>query len=418
MPDQESVRPGVVVATHFVMPHHAQYKGYIDYIGRDEATRRANADKYDLFVSNYMDNPRKTRREQTSDPEAGHRVNTLDERESELFTAGRDRLSAGDKQDLEEQFRLAQANGSPMWQTVISFDNDYLKECGALSLDGRYLDEAALRMATRSAMREYTRREKMEFSSVWAASIHYNTDNIHIHVATVEPYPTRPKVKYGDKEQYRGKIKQSTIDGMKSRVVNTVSDNTLHLAQINEVIRDNIVAGKRERSLSHNKLFQKEYRDIMRQLPPDRRKWHYNDKALDGVRDQIDRFAAQYIERYNREDFAELNRLLDQQQSRLLRAYGAGKQNRYADYKETKLQDFRCRLGNAILTEMRGNAQQMDAIRAGTTSRAVARVKSQRVVTNSCRDLKKAFKKTAANMKNQMEYERMMQQDLSPDTER
>ena len=30
-------------------------------------------------------------------------------------------------------------------------------------------------------------------NSVWSGAIHYNTDNIHIHVATVEPSPLRKK---------------------------------------------------------------------------------------------------------------------------------------------------------------------------------------------------------------------------------
>lgn len=29
--------------------------------------------------------------------------------------------------------------------------------------------------------------------AVWSAGIHYNTDNLHVHIATVEPYPMREK---------------------------------------------------------------------------------------------------------------------------------------------------------------------------------------------------------------------------------
>lgn len=415
MPEQENVRPGVVVATHFVMPHHARYQGYINYLDRDEATRTENADKYDLFVSDYMDNPHKTRRVQLSDPDQPL-PSADDEKQSDLFTAGQDQLTAADKQAIKEQFQTAQKNGSPLWQTVISFDNDYLKECGALSPDGRELDERILRTATRNAMREYLRREKMEVSGVWAASIHYNTDNIHIHVATVEPHPTRPKIQYGGREQVRGKIKQSTIDVVKSRVVNTISDDTLHLAEINQVIRENIVAAKRDRPLSDNELFRREYKRIFRQLPADRRRWHYGDHALDGVREQIDQFSARYIARYNGEDLAALNRLLDEQQARLMRAYGTGKNNRYADYKDTKLADLRQRLGNAILTEMREDAKRADAVQARTANKAVARARTQKLLNDSCRDLKKAFKKTFDSVKNQRDFERM-QQNIAADVE-
>lgn len=417
MPEQERVRPGVIVATRFAMSSDARYQGYIDYIDRDEASRTQNADRYDLFVSDYMDNPRKTNRVQSSDPDYPL-PDSNDEKESALFTAGHDLLTPAEKQNLKHQFQKAQQNGSPLWQTVISFDNDYLKECGALSPDGRALDESVLRTATRNAMLDFFRREKMEISGVWAASIHYNTDNIHIHVATVEPHPTRAKVQYNGREQYRGKIKPSTIDGMKSRVVNTISDSTLHLAEINRVIRENIVAVKRGRPLSRNQLFQKEYRQILQQLPADHRRWHYGDHALDGIRDQIDRFTERYIARYNREDFAELNQKLDAQQSRLMRAYGTGQSNRYMDYKNTKLADLRQRLGNAVLSEMRETAAQMDGIKKRTPNKAVVKARAQKVLYDSCRDLKRAFRKTINHVKNQRDFDYLQELAAEPDDSR
>lgn len=58
------------------------------------------------------------------------------------------------------------------------------------------------------------KREKIEHTAVWSGAIHYNTDNIHIHIATVEPYPTRE----------RGKRKQTTLDAMKAKVAQNIMD--------------------------------------------------------------------------------------------------------------------------------------------------------------------------------------------------
>lgn len=407
MPDEQRVRPGVVVMTRFIAPGAAQYQGYIDYIDRDEATRLANANKYDLYVTDYMDNPAKTR-QQSSDPGAYHAA-TDDDRMSDLFTASADRLTADEKKTIKKQFQIAQKNGSPLWQTIINFDNEWLQECGALSPDGRALDETILREATRRSMAELLRREKMEISNAWTASIHYNTDNIHVHIATVQPHPTRPTIQFGGQQQYRGKFRQATMDAAKSRVVNTISDQTLHLAEINNTIRQNIVAHKLDRPLSHNQLFAREYRQIFRQLPPDRRRWHYGDRAMDGLRDQIDQFTARYIARYNQADLDDLNRMLDAQQTRLQRAYGTGKDNRYADYKQTKLRDLQQRLGNAVLAEMREDARRMDAAHDPRAARAGAKLHTAKLLNESCRDLKRAFKKTFDSVKNQRDFAQLQQ---------
>ena len=45
-------------------------------------------------------------------------------------------------------------------------------------------------------------------NAVWTASFHFNTDNIHIHIATVEPVPMREKRLYRQYEKTEdGKIK-------------------------------------------------------------------------------------------------------------------------------------------------------------------------------------------------------------------
>src|SRR5690625_7773322 len=65
--------------------------------------------------------------------------------------------------------------------------------------------------------------ERMQQSAIWTASLHYNTDNIHVHIATVEPHPTRDVMNVFDKEtntwreEYRAKRKPKTLDKMKSK---------------------------------------------------------------------------------------------------------------------------------------------------------------------------------------------------------
>ena len=101
--------------------------------------------------------------------------------------------------------------------------------------------------------------------------------------------------------------------------------------------------------------------------------------------------------------------MLDAQQARLQRAYGTGKDDRYADYKQTKLRDLQQRLGNAVLAEMREDARRLDAAHEQHTTRAGAKLRTAKLLNDSCRDLKRAFRKTFDNMKNQRDFAQLQQ---------
>ena len=86
---------GVVVVNKFCKPgdKSGAFRGYIDYIDREEATRNKNTDRYNLF-QNYMGNPEKTHA---------------------LFTTTKDNLTAEEKEVLKDAFSQAYDNGSLLW---------------------------------------------------------------------------------------------------------------------------------------------------------------------------------------------------------------------------------------------------------------------------------------------------------------
>lgn len=111
-------------------------------------------------------------------------------------------------------------SGSIMWQPIISFDNNFLKEMKVYDPTTGYLDEAGLRKASHKMMNYLEKREGLN-PIYWTAAIHRNTDNIHIHYALVEQANSRKLQKYKGIEEPRGKFKQSTLDGMKSTFANS-----------------------------------------------------------------------------------------------------------------------------------------------------------------------------------------------------
>jgi hypothetical protein len=124
--------------------------------------------------------------------------------------------------------------------------------------------------------------EHMEGAAVWSAAIHYNTDNIHVHIAVVEPNPTRKMkdfvVKTADNGtvtecQYAAAMKNSTLQKVKSKIVNSIVNRSPELTKINTIIRENIVAQKRETMVSRDRNLQGEFLNLYRKLPADRRLW-------------------------------------------------------------------------------------------------------------------------------------------------
>lgn len=175
--------PGVNVIQDFTTAGDAEgkeqsFSGYIDYMNRKDAQESKDKDliKYGEIryqdYNNYMGNPEKT---------------------SGLFTATKDKLSADDIDELKQNFDQAQENESILWKTVISFDNEWLKENGVYEEENNYINTDILMDATRNCMRTMLEKEGLDKSAVWSAAIHYNTDNIHIHVGTVEPVPLRER---------------------------------------------------------------------------------------------------------------------------------------------------------------------------------------------------------------------------------
>ncbi|WOC32357.1 MULTISPECIES: MobP2 family relaxase [Caproicibacterium] len=334
--------PGVVMHTKFVMSGDKRFRTYVDYMDRDNAIRNDKYQQFSAYMTDYMDNPAKQ-----SD------FNPDSERTSALFTSTADALSDQQKRFYKSQFTKAQRNGSPMWQTVVSFRNDWLQEHGLYDARTGLLDEAHLRTATRSAMTALLKNEGMQDSAVWTAAMHYNTDNIHIHIAVVEPQPSRKTVLVNGEEQFRGKWKQSSLDKVKSQVANRLVDRTEDLQHINSLIRNNIIAAKSKNLFQEDHQLRQQFLAIYHALPHDRRTWKYNMGAMQSLRPQIDRLTKAYIDRYHPADFAQLTQALKKEERFQQSVYGTSKRDLHTQYGTTKLRDLYTRMGNSILTEMR-----------------------------------------------------------------
>ncbi|MDR5021428.1 hypothetical protein FOL75_05015 [Bacillus thuringiensis] len=404
--------PGVVIKSQFVYSkndfsknHDKEFGDYIDYIGRKDAVEKEKND----FSSyqDYMGNEAKT---------------------SSLFTKGEDVISLEGKIRLKEVFKKAQNNKSVLWQDVISFNNEWLEKHGIYDSKTKMLDEQKLKDVTRKAMDVMMTKERLRDTAIWSAAIHYNTDNIHIHVAMVEPIPSAGRIisKGRFKGMHRGKRKQKSIDAMKSKVVNSIMDRSEEYKKINDLIRNKIVKTKKDVSLSEKRKMKKLFIEVMKDLPEDKRQWQYNYNSISHVRDKIDQLSEMYIQKYHKKEFKELKDRLDNEMQVMKDAYGEGDEDRkrYEQFGDTKIQDLYTRLGNAVLTEMKQVAKEQQQAQFKKRKESFSRGKRIRSGfknrTNIMRNLQNMnyqMSNEYEKWKNQRQYEQL-QDEISNEYER
>jgi len=263
-------------------------------------------------------------------------------------------------------------------------------------------------------MKEMLKRERLNESAVWSAAIHYNTGNIYIHIATVEPQPTRE----------RGKRKPKTLDAMKSTVVNQILNRGEQQQKINELIRKDMVGKKKQDSSLRwkNRDIQPLFLQIYNHLPEDTRQWQYSYRTLKPMKPFIDALSQKYIEKYHRNEYQQLLGKLDKEVEELKKAYGEGKgdEERYKNYKQTKIDDLYKRMGNALLKEMKDYDKQQQQIKRMVESRKQSKRPesfNQHVSMHfALKKMERAFKSEYESWKNQKHYEQL-QKDIEHNRE-
>lgn len=317
----------------------------MNYMDRPDAMRGDNFKDWNVNhfdgYNNYMNNPEKSKG---------------------LFTAGKDSLSKEERTELKRQFTFAQKNGSLMWQTVGSFDNRFLADHGLYDMQSKQLDQEKLQESIRHGMSGLLINEGLANTAVWSASIHLNTDNIHVHIAFVEPEPTRRMFLLSDSDggsnkEARGMLKPATISAFRSSIANELVNRDQSLARLSSLIRNELP----QYDYDCNKLpdfdSMQLYKDIYKVLPDDKRKWKYNMNALRDVRPLLDAFSSKYMQRYHHDELHVFYQALKAETDFREALYSGGQDGKEAgrakDYEHNKYNELYARMGNSILGEMR-----------------------------------------------------------------
>ncbi|MEY8742834.1 MobP2 family relaxase [Bacillales bacterium AN1005] len=271
-----------------------------------------------------------------------------------VFSIDKDSLNTNDLVEVHEKIKKSQNNGSVFYQDVISFDNEFLIKGKLLNPQTNELDEKKIQYASRKMMDKMFEDEKME-TGYWFASIHRNTEHIHIHYGTVELKNTRELINvFEDGVSYlapKGKRKQKTLDNMKSTFANALIDRTAELSRISELRNTLVDEIKQTYSDKDYQEQKKLLSDIYGDLPSNKKYWQYGSKQVtDQTRTNIDKITDSLMrDNPHYKEYLEKT----EEESNYRKALFGETNRTEKDYGINKKKDIQKRLGNALLAQMK-----------------------------------------------------------------
>ena len=358
--------PAFVLKSEFELPgtNAKGYAGIVDYMTDKVKVKKGeeynNTDYYPEGILSYMADEKKA---------------------SGLFTKEKDFIDKNLIRELKESYQQAEKNGSLQWKFVGSFDNEWLKENQILNPEGA-VQEQTLKKAVRVMMERLIKEENfIPSQTIWAASFHHNTDNLHFHISLVEKENSRELVKRRQKKiekslsptgmqlrfyrdqgaeslQPKGKLKQATLEKMKSSFLNELTRSSRkQFLEKQTTLRDHLV---HELQLPQDTMEQKrELFRILHALPEDRKKWQYKTISREHpiAKERIDSYTQRYLHNSgNKEAF---QHVLEEEARFRERLYG-GNHN----YKENQMADLEYRLGNRLLKELKVQLEEKNKLRS------------------------------------------------------
>ena len=362
--------PAFVLKSEFELPgtNAKGYAGIVDYMTDKEKVKKGEAyntpDYFPEGILSYMADEKKA---------------------SGLFTKDKDFVDKNSIRELKESYQQAEKSGSLQWKFVGSFDNEWLKENQILDSDGA-VREQTLKKAVRVMMDRLIKEEKfIPSQTIWAASFHHNTDNLHFHISLVEKENSRELVKRRQKKiektlsptgmqtrfyrdqgaeslQPKGKLKQTTLEKMKSAFLNELTRaSRKQILEKQTALRDTLVQELQLPQETFTK--RKELLRILQVLPQDKKKWQYKTirREYPLAKNRIDAYTKNYLKKFGKQE--EFQRVVKEEADFRSRLYGGSH-----DYQKNQMADLEYRLGNRLLKELQLQLQEKNRLRSVSRS--------------------------------------------------
>lgn len=293
---------------------------YLEYISRPEAFAADDLSDDDSFdYLEYMRN---------------------DDKSDGAFDSINDHLDSSQLQAYRELEKQSRSEGCPKYNPVLSFDNNFLRENGAMTGAG-HIDTARMKDIARAGINALIdKSEKLQADNCyWVAAIHTNTDNVHVHYSLCEYHRLS--------ERRNDNIELEAIKALKSTVANSLIGATRSkelTALKRQILFPELSAAIGSAESLISELAEKLPDDIPMQYANHRMKPFQNE--IDRCVDNIIESNVSLKENFGR--YLSSIRSMDKQYDRF---YGDNSKSDF--YSEHQLEDFYTRAGNMLLKHIK-----------------------------------------------------------------
>lgn len=349
---------GIILSTAFVIPKAQAYADYVNYMDRSEAVRNEFFESYNAFSKQNHGEARNTAKgagETMFSQYGDYMANP--KKTSALFTHIYDQAPSEVIRYIKDYFEEAQLNGSPLWQHVFSFKNEWLVEHGILSETTGELNQTRLYAATRKAMDTLEKKEGLQ--GEWIGAIHYNTDNIHVHVGYAEALSTRPWIevkneKTGDTHRERkGKFLQKSIKATRGQFVNELLELDILLAKTSKQFEEILQQAKDHREIFLSAAYDQLFQELYAAMPSSRNRWRYGYAKGQRFQKEVDAITNFFLNTEQAREVEELKEALKPVSDEYGSAYGNPRNKpTYAENKLYGKDGLYHKIGNVILKRL------------------------------------------------------------------
>ncbi|SGT77986.1 MobP2 family relaxase [Staphylococcus aureus] len=359
--------PAIILKTQFSTSKFGGYLKYISdekngenkidnsklqYLNQEIETVNNGIDKFNLnsyssYIMGYMKNNSITKKSNTNKKKVVKRTTAP-------FNNTSNKLQPEELKKLKEDFDEAEKRGSINYQDIISFDNAFLIKNNLYNPETDELNEDVIKKATIRMMNRMIKDENMNpHKTRWMANIHYDTDNIHIHISTTELKNTR-KVIINEKgiKEIKGKRRKKTLENMKSSFSNSLLDSTKLLENITKY-RNDLYYNFKIKTEELDTLLS--IKNLKKRLPVCNKDWQYNNKEVKHLQIDIDKITSNVVKKNYIESYKQYVESVKNVADFYVDIYGEG--SKALNYIDNKRNELNQRLGNKLLKELKKNNQ-------------------------------------------------------------
>ena len=273
-----------------------------------------------------------------------------------MFDFYRDVITTKQREFYHHRFQDAYEENAILWKPVISFEQGVLEEIGVIK--NRVVNEEKLKQATRQAVENFIKNNELP-SMYWTGMIHYDTDNIHIHVAMVEKSPTNVIDWTQDEIKEFARCSVSSFEAIKRDMATHLIDRSQQKKELTQHIRQHLIQPTRELNIMQE--FPSQSKDLIQKLSA----YQYG-KLKPYEKAWVNALTTQVLHSKFHSEFQEFRQLVKKENDYYQSLYGLRKHER-SDYATNLERDVYYRMGNAILKQLQVEKLKSPLMDQGTT---------------------------------------------------